>query len=185
MVVSAFHNVLLITVAILLESAGTIFLSYKYRDTLNLNICRALPEDHKILTEIALSAKRHWGYPERWIDIWTPQLTFTPHYVEENESWVAVDYGKPIAFYTLQDKDGIVWLENLWVLPEFIGRDIGKQLFGHAVSRSRELGCKVLQLEADPNATGFYEKMGMYRIGERRSEVDGQPRILPLMEMNL
>jgi hypothetical protein len=42
-----------------------------------------------------------------------------------------------------------------------------------------------LQLEADPNAVGFYERMGMYKIGERHSEVDGQPRILPIMEMRL
>jgi hypothetical protein len=42
-----------------------------------------------------------------------------------------------------------------------------------------------LQLEADPNAIGFYEKMGMWKIGERQSEVDGQLRILPIMEMAL
>ena len=30
-----------------------------------------------------------------------------------------------------------------------------------------------------------YENMGMYKIGERQSEVEGQPRILPVMEMKL
>ena len=43
----------------------------------------------------------------------------------------------------------------------------------------------VSQLEADPNALGFYEKMGMRKIGERQSEVDGQPRSLPVMEISL
>lgn len=137
------------------------------------------------LTQIALSAKRHWDYPERWMESWTPQLTFTPEYFEENESWVAVDGEKPIAFYTLEDDNGIAWLENLWVLPEYIGKGIGKDLFFHAVTLARGRGYKILQLEADPNAMGFYEKMGMKKIGERQSEVDGSPRILPIMEIAL
>lgn len=150
-----------------------------------MKIRLALSEDADVLSQIALSAKVYWGYPKRWMEIWTPQLTFDVKYFEENESWVAVDDGEPIAFYTLQARDGIAWLENLWVLPEHIGRGIGKQLFVHAVSRSRELGHEVLQLEADPNAIKFYEKMGMKQVGERHSEVDGQPRILPIMEMIL
>ena len=137
------------------------------------------------LTQIALSAKRHWGYPERWMEIWTPQLTFTSAYFEEHEGWVAVDNDRPIAFYTLEDQDGIAWLENLWVLPEFIGKGIGKELFLHALSLARQRGYQSLQLEADPNALGFYEKMGMEKIGERESEVDGEPRVLPIMEITL
>lgn len=148
-------------------------------------IRRVNSEEAKVLTQIALSAKRHWEYPERWMEIWTPQLTFTTEYFEENESWVAVDGEKAIAFYTLQDKNGIAWLENLWVLPEYIGKGVGKELFLHALNLARQRGYKTLQLEADPNAMGFYEKMGMEKIGERRSEIEGQPRILPVMEMAL
>lgn len=149
------------------------------------NIRRVVSGDHERLTHIALSSKQHWGYLPHWMEIWTPQLTFTPEYFEENESWVVEANGIPIAFYTLQDKSEIAWLENLWVLPEYIGRGVGKELFHHAVNLARQRGSKILQLEADPNAAGFYEKMGMKRIGERHSQVDGQPRILPIMEMTL
>jgi len=150
-----------------------------------MKIRRALPEEADRLSDIALSAKRHWGYPERWIEIWRPQLTFSPEYFEENESWAAEVDNQPIAFYTLQDKDKNAWIEDLWVLPEYMGQGVGKRLFLHALSRSRELGYRILQLEADPNAVGFYEKMGMHKIGERHSEVEGQPRILPIMELDL
>ena len=148
-------------------------------------IRRAKTAEADVLTKIAISAKRYWNYPEHWMKIWSPQLTFTPKYFEENESWVAEDENKQIGFYTLQDKNEIAWLENLWVLPEFIGKGIGKQLFLHALELARQRGYKTLQLEADPNARGFYEKMGMVKIGERQSEVDGQPRILPIMEILL
>ena len=138
-----------------------------------------------ILSAIAFSAKAYWGYPERWLDTWKYQLTFSPEYFEKNESWVAELENTPIGFYTLLDRNGIAWIENLWVLPEYIGKGVGKQLFAHAVKLARQRGYKTLQLEADPNALGFYEKMGMYKTGEHIGEVDGQPRVLPIMEMAL
>jgi ribosomal protein S18 acetylase RimI-like enzyme len=152
---------------------------------MTIYIRRAHPADATALTVIAISAKRHWGYPERWIEIWRPQLTFSPQYFEKNESWAAVMNGAPVAFYTVQEQQGNAWLENLWVLPEWMGRGIGKRLFLHAVDMARQRGYTLLQLEADPNAVGFYEKMGMRRVGERQSEIEGQPRILPIMEMAL
>jgi len=121
----------------------------------------------------------------RWMEIWKPQLTFSIEYFEENESWVAELNNTPIAFYTLQDRDGKAWIENLWVLPEYIGQGIGGQLFLHAVKLASQRGYKALQLDADPNAIGFYEKMGMHKIGERQSEIEGQPRVLSVMEMVL
>lgn len=150
-----------------------------------ISLRRAIPSEANVLTEIAFSAKAHWGYPEHWLQIWKPQLTFSPEYFEKNESWVIADDARPIAFYTLQERSGNAWIENLWVLPKYIGQGIGKQLFLHAIGLARQRGFKTLQLEADPNAAAFYEKMGMHKIGERRSEVDGQPRSLPLMEMSL
>ncbi len=150
-----------------------------------ISIRRVVPKEADVLTHIALSAKAHWAYPERWMEIWTPLLTFSSEYFEENKSWVAEIDGAPIGFYTLQDKNGIAWIENLWVLPNYMGQGVGSHLFLDAISRAREMGCKTLQLEADPNAVGFYEKMGMHQIGERHSEVDGQPRVLPIMEMDL
>ena len=152
---------------------------------MDLIIRRATAIDAVTLSQIAASAKAHWGYPKHWMEIWTPQLSFTPDYFETNESWVAMDGNKQIGFYTLLDNQGIAWLENLWALPEYIGKGIGKQLFQHALGLARQRGYKILQLEADPNAIGFYEKMGMRKIGERQSEVDGQPRILPIMEIEL
>ncbi|MEW6285942.1 MAG: GNAT family N-acetyltransferase [Chloroflexota bacterium] len=152
---------------------------------MTVQIRRALPTEADALTRIAIFAKRHWGYPERWIEIWKPQLTFRPEYFEENESWAAVVDGTPVAFHTLQERGGNGWLENLWVLPEYMGQGIGKQLFLHAVDLARRRGYTLLQLEADPHAVGFYEKMGMRRVGERQSEIEGQPRSLPIMEMTL
>lgn len=150
-----------------------------------ISIRRVDPGEADQLTQLALAAKGHWGYPQHWMEIWTPQLNFDARFFEENESWAAEVDGKPVAFYTLLDKGEVAWLENLWVMPEFIGEGIGKVLFRHALELARLRGYKIFRLEADPNATGFYEKMGMHKIAERKYELDGQQRLLPLMEMKI
>jgi ribosomal protein S18 acetylase RimI-like enzyme len=151
----------------------------------NLQIIRVIPEQADELSRIALASKAHWGYPQRWLEIWSPQLTFSPEYFEQNEGWVAISEDRLIGFYTLQEENGNASLENLWVLPEYIGKGVGKKLFLHAVELSRQRGYEILRLEADPNAVGFYEKMGMKQAGEHQYEVDGQPRRLPILEMKL
>jgi hypothetical protein len=38
-----------------------------------------------------------------------------------------------------------------------------------------------LSVEADPNAEGFYRRMGARRVGEINYPIDGQKRTLPLL----
>lgn len=152
---------------------------------MNIKIRRALPTEADALSEIAYSAKAHWGYPERWMEIWKPQLTFSAECFIENESWTAEYDGQPISFYSLEENDGNAWIENLWVLPKYIGEGIGRLLFVHALSRAREIGYSKLQLASDPNAVGFYEKNGMIKVGEHHYPIEGQTRILPVMEILL
>jgi len=150
---------------------------------MSLVIRRATSDDANDLSKIAFSAKAHWGYPERWMKIWKPQFDFTPEYFEKTESWLAESAARSIGFYTLLEKNNMAWLENLWVNPENIGKGVGKQLFVHALARARELGFSKLQCEADPNAIGFYEKVGMYKVGESNHPIEGMERILPVMEI--
>ena len=145
----------------------------------------AVSSEADLLTQIAIAAKAHWGYPDRWMEIWKSELTFTFEYFQQNESWVAEIDNIPIAFCTLLEKEGNAWIENLWVSPKYIGKGVGKKLFSHALELSRQRGFEWLQLEADPNAVGFYEAMGMKQIGEPISEIEGQPRFLPVMELRI
>ena len=150
-----------------------------------IRILRATPEQAEILTPITVTAKRHWNYPESWMQAWLPSLTITSEYILANETWAAVEGETCVAYCSLKQDNESLWLDNLWVLPEFMGQGIGRELFHHALERSRSLGAATLKIESDPNAQDFYEKMGARKIGERHTEVDGQPRVLPVMEINL
>jgi GNAT superfamily N-acetyltransferase len=76
-------------------------------------------------------------------------------------------------------------LDHLWVLPEYIGQGIGKQLFNHAIERCKILNISILKIESDPNAQAFYEKMGAKKIGESHSDLFSENRVLPMMEITL
>ena len=148
-------------------------------------ITRATPDQAETLTQIAFAAKRHWGYPDAWIQLWSPVLTITPEFIETHETYVAwMDEGLA-GFCAISQKNVKASLEHLWVSPDYIGKGIGAALFKHMLARCRELGVRVLRIESDPNAQGFYEYLGAKKIGEIVGEVDGQPRVLPLLEMKL
>jgi GNAT superfamily N-acetyltransferase len=152
-----------------------------------MEIVRAAPELAGTLTRIALAAKRHWRYPERWIEIWTPILSFNPEYVAANPTFVAVNDGHPVGFYALVlAADGSrAQLDHLWIIPEWIGRGLGRALFEHAAATARSLGATVMDIEAEPFAEPFYRHLGARRTGERTGSIEGQPRVLPLLELEL
>jgi len=143
-----------------------------------------MPAQSGLLTEITLAAKRHWNYPESWIQAWLPSLTITLEYILENETWAGFVNEKCVAYYSLKQDNDDLWLDNLWVFPEFMGQGIGKQLFHHALERSRARGVYNIKIESDPNAQTFYEKMGARKTGEHHTQVDDQLRILPVLEIN-
>jgi len=145
---------------------------------------RAVPTDAARLTEIALAAKRHWGYPESWMARWTAGMTITPDFITRNEVYLAALDGEVVAFYGLIPSKPKAILEHLWVLPAFMGKGLGQGLFAHALSRCRELGIARLEIESEPNALGFYARMGARKVSERVYELDGQTRVLPILEIS-
>jgi GNAT superfamily N-acetyltransferase len=152
---------------------------------MNLRIERAAKDLHGTLTEIAHAAKRHWGYPEHWMQLWCDVLTITPDYIDNSDVYIARLENEVVGFYALVGSGAKVTLDHLWLSPTQIGSGIGRSLFNHAVSTARQLGAVELEIEADPNAVGFYERMGATRVGENVYELDGQPRVLPLLVYKL
>ena len=148
-------------------------------------ILRAKPDDAVALTEIAHAAKRHWGYPETWIEGWRDVLTMRPEFITANVAYTAVENESPVGFYVLTKEPDGLHLDHLWILPSSMGRGIGRALFEHAAAEVKRLGFRSVKIEADPNAEDFYRRMGAVRVGTARSEVCGKARELPLMVYQL
>ena len=150
-----------------------------------MTIRHAEPEEAARLTEIAIAAKRYWGYPESWIEIWRDELTITPDFIECHRVFAATENGIPMGFYAVVTSEGSTELAHLWILPELIGQGLGRQLFTHAHCRAAMAGVKVIEIVSDPNAEGFYLKAGAKKIGEVISVIEGQERKLPRLALEV
>jgi GNAT superfamily N-acetyltransferase len=148
-------------------------------------IIRAKAEDADTLTQIAHAAKRHWRYPEIWIAAWRDTLTMRPEFITTNVAYIAVEKQRPVGFYVLTKEPDSLHLDHLWILPSSMGRGVGRALFEHAAAEVNRLGLRSMKIEADPNAEGFYKRMGAVRVGMSASETCGQRRELPRLEYQL
>ena len=146
-----------------------------------MEIVRAKPEDAAVLTEIAFGAKRHWGYPEHWIQSWREILTMRPEFIAANTTYCAMEGDRAVGFYILTIESDGLHLDHLWIAPAAMGRGIGRALFKHAIEQAKGLGFQAIKIEADPNAEGFYQRMGAKRLGVNVTEIEGERRELPLL----
>ena len=149
-----------------------------------MTIRRARPDEADALTALATRAKAHWGYDADFMARVSEAMTLVPADIAAHEVHVLLDSsGATVGFHRVLPGDPAE-LEDMWVEPDAMGHGHGRRLFEHAVATVRAFGATALELDADPNAVGFYERMGMVRVGETPSNlIPG--RSLPRMRLEL
>lgn len=148
-------------------------------------IRQAQPNEADLLTDVTLRSKAYWGYDADFMKNVTPILTIHAETIATSEYWVLETDGVVQGYYSLEAPiEDSITLENLFIVPEAIGKGYGKTLLRHALQTAVERGFKVVTLDSDPNAEGFYLKLGAERVGERPSNIMAN-RILPLMRFDL
>lgn len=150
-------------------------------------IRHALPGEARLLSELALRSKAHWGYPKEFMDACRAELTVERSHIQNDafEHAVAVVDGTIVGFYALKSES--TTCRELWALfvePDCIGCGIGRTLIEHAIRTLQENGASLLLIQGDPHASEFYAAAGARQIGTRESgSIPG--RILPLYEIDI
>ena len=146
-----------------------------------LHILKPDAEDFEKLTDICVKSKKHWGYPDYLIDLWKDELTITPRYIRNhNILKIQNEHGKILGFGAIENLNGngVFEINHLWVLPEYIGKSIGRLLLEKL---EQKVGPKkTIKVVSDPNAMSFYQNYGYQKVGEVKSKPDGSK--LPLMK---
>jgi len=154
--------------------------------TPGLTIRRAAAGDAGRLTAIAREAKASWGYPARWLSAWESSLRIPPDYIRRQTVFVCEEGQDMIGFCALEDRDGTWHLEHLWVDPRRHGIGAGRLLFERAAAWIGQVRPGRLMVESDPNAAGFYARLGARRTGWVAAPVEGaQDRRLPVLEWEI
>lgn len=148
-----------------------------------MRIRRAEPGDAGALTDVAFSAKRYWDYPEEWIRLWADELTVNAEYIGTHQVYVAEGDTGVLGWCAVSEDENTWWLDYCWVRPGAAGRGTGRMLVQQARVAAAYHRARALKVISDPNAEGFYAKLGFRRIGEHPSRPEG--RTLPVLELSL
>ena len=149
-------------------------------------IRRAAIEEAEALTALTHRAKAAWGYDEAFMTAARQTLKIEPATIAEGLVWVAEGQRRrPIGVAALKRTDDpeVIELDALFVEPDVQRSGAGEALMARVSDIARSLGASVLRIEADPNATAFYERQGAVRIGKTETGVSG--RKLPVYELKL
>ena len=151
-------------------------------------IRRARAREAGALTGIAVRAKAAWGYGEDFMARARAELTVSvstirkaPVFVLESDSSLRGFYGLTVPPASSTDNREVE-IAFLFVEPEDFGRGYGALLWRHAATEAAKLGTRLI-VESDPNAAGFYRRMGMTASGQRISSSTG--RTLPMLNLDL
>lgn len=112
------------------------------------------------------------------------ELTITPGMLNSSYLQVAESDGCLIGVAQVTLEADFAELSKLFVEPTRLRCGAGRQLFEWAARTAREAGASELSIGADPQAAGFYRRMGAIDTGTVPS-ISIPGRMLPLLKLRL
>jgi GNAT superfamily N-acetyltransferase len=126
-----------------------------------MTIRPARPDDAAALHALTIASKGSWGYAEERMRALDAQLDIGADLRRAGRAVVAERNGRIAGWaQVLAPREGISLLDHLWVAPGSMRSGVGSALFRQAAAAAREMGATAMEWEADPNAAGFYARMG-------------------------
>ena len=149
-------------------------------------ICLRSPrhDEPAALTELCLRSKAVWGYDEEFMRACRRELTLTASIMQSSRLKVAEVGGHLAGVAQVTVKGQIAELDKLFVEPNLLRSGVGKALFDWATTIARDCGAATMAIDADPDAVGFYRRMGAVDDGTAPSGSIPY-RLLPRLKLRL
>ena len=145
-------------------------------------IRRATVGELNTINDLIMSSKSYWDYDPEYLEGCRQTLRLDEDYLQSWPCFVMETGDKVLAgFSSIVSFENKPELHNLWILPEYIGRGLGKNLFLHMMDEAKAKGWMPIRIVADPFAEDFYKKLGAVNIGQEESKVKSG-FFLPLLQ---
>jgi len=132
---------------------------------------------------------------QKLIDVWEASVRATHDFLSEEKiaelkPLILEQYFNAVDLFCFKDNNDRILgfigvaasnIEMLFVDPDYIGQKIGRKLIEYAIENLD--ASKVDVNEQNPDAIGFYQRMGFVQTG--RSALDEQGNPFPLIHMKL
>lgn len=149
-----------------------------------MKILKADLADNEILTQITKASKAYWGFSKEILLEWEHLLTISREYIEKHRVYKLVKNGATIGYYSCFNIDEkTLKLDNLFILPEYIGKGLGRILMHHFLEQAQQASLETITLDAEPKAEDFYKKFGFVTVGQLETAI--KDRFLPIMELKI
>jgi GNAT superfamily N-acetyltransferase len=133
-----------------------------------------------------MRSKAHWGYDDSFMAQCVASLTIANDEIEAGLVAVIVDaQDLPVGHAAIAMTDATTAdVAAMFVEPAMIGHGLGRPLFEAGLEIARKQGATRLTILSDPQARGFYERMGACYVEDRPSDaIPG--RILPWLVLEI
>lgn len=136
-----------------------------------------------ILSDLCRASKAYWGYDAAFMAACHDEFAVTTDMLPDLIVAQAED-GGPVGVVAVTGQGPTVDLEKFFVAPERIGTGVGRLLFEGAMAEARRRDASIVEIESDPDARAFYERMGAVPSGSAPSgSIPG--RMLPKLTLHL
>jgi GNAT superfamily N-acetyltransferase len=141
----------------------------------------------RLLSDLCHRSKAAWGYDGAFMAGCRDALTVGEDEIARGGVAVACRADGSVAgvvALAAGDAPGTVDLAKLFVAPGELRSGIGRILMRHAIAMASARGAQRMTILSDPNAAGFYERLGARRLTDKPSDaIPG--RLLPFYEIIL
>lgn len=150
----------------------------------SLTLRPAKATEASMLTELCLRSKAVWGYDAAFMAACRRELAVDAAEIAAGRVQVAVDGGRIIGVAQVSLKGDSAEVEKLFIEPDVLRSGAGCALFDWCVSTARASGAATLWIDSDPDAVGFYRRMGATEAGVAPSgSIPG--RVIPRLKVDL
>ena len=149
-----------------------------------MEIRKARIEERSQINAMIMRSKAHWGYDDAFMEACREELSLSVERLLSENLRVLANDNAVIGTVELVMDGQEAHLYKLFVDPDVIGNGAGRILYEWALARAKSFNARAMMIDADPDASQFYEYMGAKIIGKTPSgSIPG--RFLPLLRHDL
>ncbi len=134
------------------------------------------------LNQFLRDSKGVWGYSDSFLDDFIKKFGLTENHLQTNEVMMFEENSQLKAIFSFSYKSDEAKLDDFFVAPALIRQGLGKLMWQAVLEYACAKNWPSFILISDPNAQGFYEKMGAVKIADHETF---SGRFVPVMRYTI
>ncbi|WP_162263960.1 MULTISPECIES: GNAT family N-acetyltransferase [Legionella] len=135
------------------------------------------------INQFIRQSKAVWNYSESFLNVFMEKYGVKPSFLEREEIVLFEKDQSLVGLYAFKiNEQSAAELDLFFINSNHIRQGLGKQIWQHAINFASTKGWLKFELVSDPNAEGFYLKMGAKSLRKFESFPG---RFVPVLSVSL